>query len=130
VTLLAIDYPPLDYVIIVVAVLVGLIGKIVEYTKRMREKSIEAEKEADAQFGMEWGEAPEPPARIEPVRRPREQPPVVVVPPPPKPPVVVAASPKPRPHEIVRILRAPRGMRNAIVLAEVLGRPKALRRGR
>jgi hypothetical protein len=132
VTLLAIDYPPWEYVLLVVALLLGLINKAVEFSKKIRQRSIDAEKQADAQFGAELGEAPEPPraeappARLELLRRParprREEPPAPEAPPPPRP-APVAAPPKPRrEHEIVRLLRTPQGARNAVILAEVLRR--------
>ena len=37
-TLLAIDYPPFEYVIVAVAVLIGLIGKIVEFASQELER--------------------------------------------------------------------------------------------
>jgi hypothetical protein len=139
VTLLAIDFPPFEFIIFAVAILLGVIGKIVEFARKVRQRSIEAEQRAEQQFGAEPGEAgeppraPAPPPRLELFRRLRpraEQPPAHPPPPPPPPRVTVPAPPQPREHEIVRLLRAPRGVRTAIVLAEVLGRPRSLRRGR
>lgn len=139
--LLAVSYPPFEYIIVAVALLLGLIGKIVEFSKRIRQKSIEAEQQAETQFGAELEEAPEPrhaepPPRLDLARRPprprHEEPLAPVAPlPPPRPARAPAPPPEPRrEHEIIRILRAPHGPRNAVLLAEVLGRPKALRRGR
>jgi len=137
--LLAVDLPPFEYIIVALAVLIGLIGRIVEFAKQMRQKSIEAEQQAEAQFGAELEEAPEPgqapPPRLELARRPprphREEPLPVVAPPPPRPPPARAATVKARPeHEILRLLRTRTGAKQAVILAEILGRPKALRRGR
>lgn len=137
-TLLAVDYPPWEFVFIAVAVLIGIIGKITEFSKKLREKSIETEQQAEAQFGAEPGEAPEPQRaeapvpRIELVRRPprprREEVIAPLAPLPPPPPARPPPPPPAREHEIVRLLRAPHGARNAVLLAEVLGPPKSLRR--
>ena len=140
-TPLAIDYPPVEFIIFAVAILLGVIGKIIEFAREIRKKSIETEERADEQFGADLGEAPEPPAvevpaRLELVRRPlprRELPasdvaaPVALRPPPPPP--IVSLKPRAE-HPVRRLLRDPRGARNAILLAEILGPPKALRRGR
>jgi hypothetical protein len=137
--LLAVDLPPFEYIIVAVAVLIGLIGRLVEFAKQVRQKSIEAEQKAEAQFGAELEEAPEPgeapPPRLELARRPprprREEPLPVVAPPPPRPPAARPATVKAGPeHEILRLLRARPGARRAVILAEILGPPKALRRGR
>jgi hypothetical protein len=142
VTLLAVDFPPWEFLVFAVAILIGLIQKIVEFAKKVRERSIEAEREGEKQFGAELEEAPEPrhaepPPRLELFRRlprpRREEEPLLRAappPPPPPPPTAAPSPPKRREHEIVRMLRTPRGARNAVLLAEVLGRPKALRRGR
>ena len=140
-TLLAVEYPPWEFLVFVVAILIGLIGKAVEFAKKVRERSIEAERDGEKQFGAGLEEAPEPehaapPPRLELFRRlprpRREEEPLLPAAAPPPPPRPKAAPPPPRPreHEIVRMLRAPRGARNAVILAEVFGRPKALRRGR
>ncbi len=139
-SLLAVDYPPFEYIIVAVAVLIGLIGRIVEFAKQVRQKSIEAEQKAETQFGAELEEAPEPvhreapPPRLELAPRSprprREEPLPIVLPPPPRPaPSARAAVARPPDHEILRLLRTRRGARNAVILAEILGRPKALRRG-
>ncbi len=140
-TLLALDYPPFEYLIVAVAVLIGLIGRIVEFAKQFRQKSIDAEQKAEAQFGAELEEAPEPahqevlPPRLELASRPprprREEFLPVAAPPPPPPQPTRAAAPKPwTEHEILRLLRTRHGAKSAVVLAEILGRPRALRRGR
>lgn len=132
-TLLAFDLPPWEYVVLFAAIVLGAINKAVEASKRMRQKSIEAEQNADAQFGWESGEAGEPepelPPRLELARRPRRAEPAPAPEPPPPPrPARAAAPPKPRrEHEIVRMLRSPRGARQAVILAEVLRRPGARR---
>jgi hypothetical protein len=142
VTILAIDFPPIEFLIFAVAVLLGLIGKIVEFAKQVRQKSIEAEQREERQFGAELVEAPEPrraeapPVRLELVRRPlpRREPPRPEAPPPatarpPRPPTIAPPAPRPA-HPVLKLLREPHGARNAIVLAEILGPPKSLRRGR
>lgn len=140
-TLLALDFPPWEFLVFAVAILIGLIQKVVEAARKVRERSIEAERDGEKQFGAELEEASEPqaepPPRLELFRRlprPRreEEPLLRAAEPPPLPPKPPAAPPPPRrrEHEIVRLLRSPRGTRNAVILAEVLGRPKALRRGR
>jgi hypothetical protein len=138
VTLLAIEFPPVEFLIFAVAILLGVIGKIVEFSKKLREKSIENEQKAEKQFGEDLGEAPEPrraevPIRLELVRRPlprRELPlPVAQAPVPGRPPSPPTMAP-PRAqseHPVLRMLREAHGARNAIVLAEVFGRPTALR---
>ncbi len=142
-TPLAVDYPPWEFLIFAVALLLGLIGKVVEFAKEIRRKSIETQEREHRTFGDDLGEAPEPPhaevppvVRLELVRRPlprREltlpfaEAPVVVRPPPPPP----MAPGKPRAeHPVRKLLRDPSGARNAILLAEILGPPKSLRRGR
>jgi hypothetical protein len=143
VTLFAADYPPWEFLIFAVALLIGLIGKIVEFSRKIREKSIEAEQREERQFGADLEEAPEPqrdelPVRLALVRRPL--PPREPAPPSgptiagpvraPHPPPTMT-QPRARPeHAIMRLLRQPHGARNAVILAEILGPPKALRRGR
>jgi len=138
------DYPPWEFLIFAIAILISLIGKVVEVSKRVRQKSIEAETQEERQFGAELQEAPEPrrvqapPPRLELARRPprprREPvipepfaPPAFRLPPPLQPSVAETVGRRSE-HPFHRMLRAPHGAKNAIVLAEILGRPKALRR--
>jgi hypothetical protein len=137
--LLAIDFPPFEFIVIAVAVLIGLIGRIIEFGKQVRRKSIEAEQRAETQFGAELEEATEP-KQVEPLPRlelarrpprPRREEPVAVMPPPPPPPRARPLAPRPaQERRILRLLRTPQGVRDAVLLAEILGRPKALRRNR
>ena len=80
---------------------------------------------------------PAPRLRLELVRRPLPRPhredllPVVVATPQPPPPPAPPRAPKlSKEHEVLRLLRTRGGARNAVILAEILGRPKALRRPR
>jgi len=151
------DFPSPEFIIFAVAILLGIIGKIVEFSKKVRKRSLEETERRDRQFGEDLGEAPEPPpvepapvrVRIEPVRRPlppripwrpvpglspefRDSPP----PPPPvtfRPPAIrtVVAPPRPAPpHPVLRMLRLRHGARTGIILSEILGPPKAARRWR
>jgi hypothetical protein len=140
VTLVALEgIPSFEYILVAVAVLLGIIGKIVEFSKSMRQKSIEAERKGEEQFGADLGEAaepsPEPPPRLELFRRPPrprlEEVLAPPAPPPRPPPARPPVAPRPRrEHEVVRMLRTPHGAKNAVILAEVFGPPKGLRRGR
>jgi hypothetical protein len=141
VTPLAVEFPPVEFLIFAVALLIGLIGKILEFSKHVRQKSLEAEQRDERQFGADLGEAPEPqavelPVRLALVRRPlprrepsRPAPPVAAPFRPPPPPTIAPARPRPE-HPALKLLREPRGARNAMVLAEILGPPKSLRRWR
>ena len=60
-TLLAIEFPPVEFLIFAVAILLGIIGKIVEFAREVRRKSIETEEREHRTFGEDLGEAPEPP---------------------------------------------------------------------
>jgi hypothetical protein len=138
VILAAPSFPPPEFIIFAVAILIGLIGRIVSFAKKIRERSIEAQRDQEQPFGAELDEAPEPtPApmmRLELVRRPprpRFEESAPSEPPTPRRPAPAAPAPRPRrEHEIVRLLRSPKGARSAVILAEVLGSPKAFRRGR
>lgn len=138
--MLAASFPPPEFLIFAVAVLIGLIGKIVEFARKVRRRSIESQRQ-ETPFGSEPEEAPEP-LQVEPapplelvVRRPLPRPPAVlkqvVVPPPVRRARHVVAPPPPdHEHPILKKLREPHGARDAILFAEILGRPKALQRWR
>jgi hypothetical protein len=140
---LAIDFPSPEFIIFAIAILLGVVGKLVEFAKHVRQKSIEAQQRDERRFGEDLGEAAEPPrpetppVRLELVRRPlprREPvarpsaPPAAPVRP-PRPPVIAPEKPRAA-HPVLRLLRDRGGARDAIVLAEILGPPKSLRRGR
>ncbi|HEX5136174.1 MAG TPA: hypothetical protein VFY93_04320 [Planctomycetota bacterium] len=157
-TPLAVDFPSPEFIIFAVAILLGVIGKIVEFSRQVRRKSLEETERTERQFGSDLGEAPEPPPvapppkpppalRLDLFRRPlpprepsRPVPgtsfefPTTPVPPPvvrPHAPRSVVAPPEPlREHPLRKLLRERRGARTGILLAEILGPPKALRRWR
>jgi len=156
VSFLAADFPPVEFLIFIVFLLIGLLGKLVEIAKRVRDRSLEQQRREGelAPEPPKVEEPPPPPAatprpvepppavglpfRLMPVRRPprrrREPPPAVV----PRPfiPAIPASPARPiaplrQVHPAVRLVRkGPESLRQAIVLAEILGPPKARRRSR
>jgi len=153
---LAADFPSPEFIIFAVAILLGIIGKVVEFSKQVRKKSLEETEQREQQFGADLEEASEPPPveappeRREPVRRPLPvripwrpmpgmspefptrpvPPPAVPLRPPQRPRAAVAPPGPPSPHAMLRMLRARQGARTGIILSEILGPPKALRRWR
>ena len=61
------SFPPPEFLIFAVAILIGLIGKVVDFARKVRKRSIESQRQ-ESQFGRQEETPPEPPT-VEPPPR-------------------------------------------------------------
>ncbi|MHC4549627.1 MAG: hypothetical protein ACYTEZ_12715 [Planctomycetota bacterium] len=155
---LAIEAPPWEIILFLVAALIAIANRIVEAARSVRRKSLDEQRRRTGQEGVRFEEPKPPPAvptlpfpsptvppRPPPSRPPRRRPPPrlqlgreELAPAPdllrmakPLPPAPPPHARKERLRELVEMLRGdPSHLQDAILIREILGPPRAFRGGR